>query len=48
MKKPAIWALVAKQDTVEYKKGEVIEVSLWRRNLMISKPNYAKVIKLYN
>lgn len=41
-----IWGLVKTKDGYEYKKGEVIEVSLYRRSLLMRKGKSEKVIKI--
>jgi len=41
------WAIIQKEDGFEYKKGEIIEIGLFRRVLMMRyKPKYQKVIKI--
>lgn len=42
-----IWAVYQKKDGYEHKKGDIVEVSLWRRNLMQRyNRKYQKIIKL--
>lgn len=48
MNKPLqAYALIQKKDGYENKAGEVVEISLWRRNLLMHyNPKYQKVVKI--
>ena len=47
MKKYKIYAVIAKKDDFEYKKGDIVEVSLWRKNLLMRyNPKYQVVKKI--
>ena len=40
------WAIQQKKDNFEYKVGDVVEISLWRRSLVRWKTKYQKIIEI--
>jgi len=47
MKKQPIYALIqTKDDGFEYEVGEIIEVSIWKKNLLMIKGKNRKIVKL--